>query len=99
MPLAESRRCYFRCRDLVPALIIVIKPKVVFERVSPHDVIQSVREAKHDTARGIFPARDRLEANGDIEASIWTSRCYDDVKGAPFRSKHQHSFCAWRAGH
>src|SRR5918996_1292483 len=80
VPLAQSRRLHCCCGDLVPLLVVVIQPEIVFESVGADDVVSSVRKAKDDPAGGVYLTRDRLKPNGDVHVGIRTPRCNDDVK-------------------
>src|SRR2546421_9263390 len=66
VPLPDGRRLHARGGELPAAAIVRVEAKVVLEGVGPDDVVFSVVEAKHDAARGVFPARDRLELHGDV---------------------------------
>src|SRR5262249_57938557 len=63
VPLPKRRRLDCCGRQLHAPPVVVIKTEVVFQRVRADDVIFAVGEAKDDPARGVFFARDRLQAH------------------------------------
>jgi len=65
---------------LVPASVIVIKPKVVFKRVGPDQIVASLRKAKDNAAGSIFTARDGFEPDRDVNVTIGASGGNDHVK-------------------
>src|SRR5262245_6385462 len=99
MPLAELG-CPHACRrDLAAPAIVVVEPEIVFERVGSHDVVLAVVESKHDAARGVLPAGDRLELHRHVDVGIGTGWPDDDVELVLRRALHEHPLTARRGGH
>jgi hypothetical protein len=63
VPLAECRRSYARGREHATPAVVVVKSKIVLERVGTHYVVTAFGESEDDSTRGILAAGHGLEAD------------------------------------
>src|SRR5215470_1909765 len=64
VPLAECGRFHVGAGNHpAAAVVVVVEPKIVFQRVGAHEVVAAFGEAENDASRCVLLARHRLEAD------------------------------------
>src|SRR2546430_9877621 len=60
VPLAERGRTHAGALEHAAASVVVVEAEIVLERVRTDEVVPAVGEPENNSARGVFPPRDRL---------------------------------------
>src|SRR5262252_11230609 len=89
VPLTECGRFHVGAGDHAAAAVVVVEPKIVFQRVSAHEVIAAFGEAKNNACRCVLLAGNRLEADRNRDVAVRTTWCHNNIVLVVGRALHQ----------
>jgi class 3 adenylate cyclase len=99
MPLIDRRRFHRARRDHVPATVVIIKAKVVFQGIRADEIVAPFRETENDAAGGVLSASERFETRADDHIVVRSAGRNDHVELVGRRALNERTSVVRGTGH